>query len=518
MNKYVYTCFCPDEILKSLNSDGIYVLECQFETLFISTLDNIKHFYDNGTYAIIVELPIENPNLYVYCHNDNIYIETNMFKVIKVYSLYELSTYEELGLDIHDNKFIMQHASLEGNFKFMEMSLDMNLNLDYLENIIDTASEKNNLDVLKWWIKSGLPLKYTEKAINNASINNHIEILNFWLNSNLPLKYSYEALDEAFSDTKINTVYILEWWVNSNLPLKYTHKLIDNLCAHGEIDILNWWVKSGLELKYTSNAIDFASAYNHINILNWWIDSGLELKYTSDAIDSASYNSNISILDWWLKSGLELKYTTKALDYLSHFGLNSTIINILNWWKKSGLEIKYSKIFLNGKGHDINILNAMLDLKIPLKYSKKCMDELIRTKICAQDIINIIKWWMDNNLKLKYSHKFIDAMFDKKYIPVLDWLDSINFEFKYSSDAIDSTNHLEIINWWFNHHYPLKYTNMSIDNAFRRGDINMLNVWLRSGNELKFSKPIMVRYNDKVQKSIDWWLASGLPKEAILFS
>ncbi|AGF84987.1 repeat protein [Moumouvirus goulette] len=517
MNKYVYTCHLPDEILKSLNSEGIYCLSCEFETLYISTLDNINYFYDDGTYAIIIELPKENPNLFIHRHDDNIYIETNMFRVLKVYSLYELSTYEELGLNIQDNKFIMEHASSKGNFKFLQMSIDMNLNLNYSKKIIDSVCENNKLETLKWWVKSGLELKYSNNALDNASIKGHTEILNFWLNSNLPLKYTNKSLDEAFSDTKVNSINILDWWINSNLPLKYSHKLIDNLCTYGKIDILNRWVNSGLELKYTTDAMDLASAHDHIDILNWWVDSGIEIKYSSEAFDIASSDSSTSILNWWLKSGLELKYTNKSLDWLTYYNVDGPIIETLNWWKESGLEIKYSKILLNKKGHNIDILNAVLGLGVPLKYSKKCIDNITGKRLESQNIINIIKWWMNNNLELKYSHEFIDKMFDKKYISVLDWLESINFEFKYSSNAIDSIKNIETLLWWFNHHYPLKYTNMSIDNAFRRGDINMLNVWLKSGNELKFSKPIMARYSDKVKNSTDWWLSVGLPKEAILF-
>lgn len=176
---------------------------------------------------------------------------------------------------------------------------------------------------------------------------------------------------------------------------------------------------------------------------------------------------------------------------------------------------KIFQIFLNELGHNINILNEVLNLGVPFKYSKTCIDNIILRNIDSQEIINIIKWWINNNLKLKYSHKFIDAMFDKKYISVLNWLDSINFEFKYSNDAIDSINDIESLQWWFNHNYPLKYTNTSIDNAFRRGDINMLDIWYKSGKELLFSKPIRYRYTDKVKKSIDWWLSSGLSKEAI---
>ncbi len=209
--------------------------------LHFSRLQNVVDQYQDGSVLYIVSIPYEDPinitigmsRRIIFKKNPKI-LSSNKYIIGESYSLYDITTYQKFGLNIADNKFI-----------------------------VDLACKEDNIDFLKWWISSGIPLHYSENAIKYACQNANIDILNWWFESNLPIIYSETALDCChFRDTKI-----LDWWINSGLELKYTEKTM-NIQKFPKI--LDWWINSGLEIKYSSDAIDIASHLGRIEILDWW--------------------------------------------------------------------------------------------------------------------------------------------------------------------------------------------------------------------------------------------------------
>ena len=185
---------------------------------YFTTIDHINQFYRYGIYLREVILPADDPELKVVKHG--IFYRANKVILGKKYSLLDITTYHDLGLDAASDS-----------------------------RAIDYASEHGLIDVLNKWKSSGLELKYSNRAIDLASEKGCVEVL--------------------------------DWWKYSELELIYSNYAIDLASEYGHIEVLNWWKSSGLELKYSEHAIDCASAYGHIEVLNWWKSLELELKYSN---------------------------------------------------------------------------------------------------------------------------------------------------------------------------------------------------------------------------------------------
>ena len=257
--------------------DGLNVLNEEFNQtgscvaggFYFTTLEHISKFYGYGINIRVVELPESDRDFLMVKDPESDKWRANKIILGKKYSLFDPITYQELGLNITENNYLINNASRHGC-----------------------------LDVLKRWKKSGLILKYTHDAIDTASKNGH--------------------------------THILDWWLNSGFELKYSNNAIEYASGYGRVNVLEWWKKSGLKLKYSCSAIDFASHGCHLNVLDWWINSGLKLKYTSDAFNFAT-NTDTHVFDWWKNSGLEIKSNFCTMDQAIEW-LCESIVSVGNFW------------------------------------------------------------------------------------------------------------------------------------------------------------------------------------------
>lgn len=436
-------------------------------SLHFSRLQNIVDQYSEGSILYIISIPYEElPKItigmsrrVIFRKNPNI-LSSNKYIIGELYSLFDITTYQKFGLNIADNKFI-----------------------------VDLACKENNIDFLKWWISSGIPLHYSENAIKYACQNANIDILNWWFESNLPIIYSETAIDESHSDNSM----VLDWWINSGLELKYTEKSMDKNNFPKKLD---WWINSGLELKYSSDAMDRASKFGYIDVLNWWKKSGLTLKYTNQAIDKACYHGKIKILEWWINSGLEIKYTPCIEISIGEFS-DLKIVKIFEWWKKSGLYFYFHADIINWISIDrrFNSLKWLLYNNVKFEYTEESMDNIYDTEM--------LDLWKYSGLELKYTFNNIDYASGHKYIETLNWWINSGLELKYSNNAIDYCNHIDILDWWISSGLELKYTKKSLDRILELTNINnymyILNWWINSGLELKYSE----KYSNKMSEIIN---------------
>ncbi|ANB51121.1 hypothetical protein [Powai lake megavirus] len=460
------------------------------QSLFYTDIEHINLLYNKGTEIIVIEFP-DHTNLNIIEWENNIY-STNIFKILKIYSLYEPLTYAELNLNLEENKYIIDYASGEGKIDFLNWCISSEFKLNYSESAITNACINNQTHILEWWITSNLPLKYSHKAINHASEQGNISILNIWLNSGLLLKYSHKAIDYC---SDYETIEILDWWLNSGLELKYSVDAIDNASINGCIDVLDWWIKSGLELKYSQRSLAFHCSYcdenEIIKVLNWWIKSGLPLKYDNTIINQASIHGCFNILNWWLDSGLKMRYSEESLIFSDSIYNEDQIIEILNWWLNSSLKLCYDNNLIKycyNYGY-IKVLDLLKNYKLPIYNNSDLFDNGCHIFHIESELFKIIKWWHNSGLELKYTNRFIDNLSIMGHTKIINWILDNNLKFEYTTDALDYAKHVDMLEWWKKSGFELKYTNMSIDRLGQYGySENILQWWFDSGLELRYTE------------------------------
>jgi len=212
---------------------------CVTGGFYFTTIEHIPKFYELGINLRVVELPLSDPEFR--CVNDPAGDRWRANKIYlgKKYSLFDPETYKLFGLDITQNKYIVDFASQYGRIDFLEWFKNSGLKLDYSSNSMDWPSYYCRSSVLQWWKESGLESKYSDRSLDWASSKGHINILNWWLKSGLELKYTQNSMDQASN--------------NKNL------------------DVLNWWLKSGLKLRYNYETYTRA-LYKNETIAQWWRD------------------------------------------------------------------------------------------------------------------------------------------------------------------------------------------------------------------------------------------------------
>lgn len=209
---------------------------------------------------------------------------------------------------------------------------------EYLEDIVDIASENGNINVLNvlynLHIKNKFEFKYTENAIDNACFKGHNDVVEWFYNHN--------------------------HYLENELEFKYTEDAIDWACESGNINIVEWFYnhRDEIEFKYTSDAIDNAAEHKHMNIIEWFYNhkNEFKFKYTKDAVDTAFENKHYKVVKWFHDHRDEYKFkftsTLRLNCYMvsvNGFKLNdfTKCINVLEWintYEKEYLPIRYKDL------------------------------------------------------------------------------------------------------------------------------------------------------------------------------
>lgn len=116
----MYVLIMNDEYysnIKNYEIDKNGFIYNKYSSFCVTKLKYISKFYRKGTNISIIELPDNNNNKLFIIKYGKLW-EVNIIKIIKTYSLYDLSTYEELGLQIENNKYLMDYPSRDGKVEF----------------------------------------------------------------------------------------------------------------------------------------------------------------------------------------------------------------------------------------------------------------------------------------------------------------------------------------------------------------------------------------------------------------
>jgi len=119
---------------------------------------------------------------------------------------------------------------------------------------------------------------------------------------------------------------------------------------------------------------------------------------------------------------------------------------------------------------------------------------------------------------LKINEYYIDQASEKGCLKILEWsLKTLNKSMPYSCSAINNAStegHVKVLDWWVNSGLEFKYTKYAIDWASQGGHVDVLEWWLKAKNdyglELKYSD--MAIYCASLNchsKVLDWWLKAS---------
>jgi len=201
----------------------------------------------------------------------------------------------------------------------------------------------------------------------------------------------------------------------------YIYILSDKYLIHN----LNMLKRMNLFFEYNSGYTDYICSKGYVSILNLIINTGLPLKYDYKALDIASGYGHVNVLEWWKNSGLELKYSRSALDNASGNGH----INVLDWWLNSGLKLEYSENALinAARNNRINVLDWWINSKLPLKYGHELFKNTIyETKDTKY---NIFEWMYNNKLQIYYNMLTLNDAFKCGDIETLRWCKKLGFPY-----------------------------------------------------------------------------------------
>ncbi len=240
--------------------DGLNVVNEEFDDrgasaigiAYFTDINHVPLFYGRGINIRKVTLPDTDSDFEMVATEDGKF-RVNRIILGEKMSLFDPKTYQDLGLNMQDNNYLVYFACKYKNFDF-----------------------------LNWWLTSGLELYYAYYIIDHASKNGDFDILNWWLKSGLKLEFSADSMIFA--------------------------------AANGRADVLDWWIESGLRWKCLPSAVDEASTNGHVNVLEWFKKNMCVPGYTGAAFNGAFENNHIAVLDWWLNSGLKIKYSYKFIE------------------------------------------------------------------------------------------------------------------------------------------------------------------------------------------------------------
>jgi ankyrin repeat protein len=133
-------------------------------------------------------------------------------------------------------------------------------------------------------------------------------------------------------------------------------------------------------------------------------------------------------------------------------------------------------------------------------------------KATARNNINVLEWWKNSGFPLKYTSKLFDTLYCNT--DMLDWWKNSGLELEYSEDVLDYASrygYIDILDWWLNSGLELKYSEYALNNASNYDHIDVLEWWFNSGLPLKYdARALDLASSNGHVDVLEWWKNSGL--------
>jgi hypothetical protein len=368
-----------------------------------------------------------------------------------------------------EHNFIV-HNKMEGNIVeyIEEIYKEFNLEYKISHDCVDYASIKYINWLYNKYKLGYIKFEYSNYAIKNAIITNSVELLKWWIDHSDEFELKYEDL--IFYNTKIETLNFL-LYEQDVIKIEITPEIfitnficfINNQDKENTYEILDFVYDYLIKNNYDIN-LDLENVYiSSVNILNW-------------------------LYDKWKLDQVKLKYTKNNFIY----NISGNDFDCIKWW------------FNHIDDFDIDIVIDENDYILP-NYD-------IRDKIFIyidELSIEMIKflYFEQKIIKMNIYPKMIDILFNTNKLDTIDFFYNIKHEynFEYTSDAIDNCNHTYAMKWWLAHmnELELKYTSKSIDKILNQSDDDLIMTESDWSNSHSQSHDIKSKY-------LKWWCDNRL--------
>ena len=399
------------------------------------------------------------------------------------------------------------------------------------QQMFERACKRGRISTLKWLIKHLGPLIFSDEIFEAASCGSNTCVLN-WLK---------EALGYQETGATGATGYFGPLKACIGSPRWPTEICMDEMSIAG----LRWWARESEEpwftglgdhkptLVWTWRAIHYACATHNFAILSWWAKSGLPLEADGMTLEDAIDEGNLSILDWWADNGLPvngkfrlrqpsmevLAWASKHLVGQKDVYVGMEVVDIknamnredftaLSWLRDSGVKIycgMYGFIELGMDKHGPEASEWWRQTFVGYFNGQNNMCPGIPSVIGLGTLARF-KWWAG---VLKHVGPGKDRIGR-----CIAWAGLVEYLCRHSK--------YDILDCWVENidHMPMVLTPRIFTKASERGDIEMLNWWLRAskcrwfsgaGLRLKHSYHAVGAASAMGHvRVLEWWKRSGL--------
>ena len=305
-------------------------------------------------------------------------------------------------------------------------------------------------------------------SIKVACIERRENILNFIVNDKPILEYIVNENMDFISYLIQSSYYDLVIKLLNSQPTLITIKCVNEACVSGNEEILRLCLKKKpgyIDLIYYGS--DMACSKGYMNIVKVLCEYGYE--FSEDSINGAIEYGHLDIAKFLYKN-----YNLEPFEFAIDETTVKGHLNVLEWLYATRLmnviDINYVLVQACCSNH----LPIVKWLCTKIKPTQTCMD-----CACERNSLDVAKFLYE-----KYGLMCTDTSFDvtasEGHIEMIHWLTSIGNT--ATMDAVDScacTNQFDML-IWLDKNRTEKGTQLAIENAVKRGNIDMVNYLLQN--------------------------------------
>ncbi|CCL99194.1 uncharacterized protein FIBRA_01209 [Fibroporia radiculosa] len=129
-----------------------------------------------------------------------------------------------------------------------------------------------------------------------------------------------------------------------------------------------------------------------------------------------------------------------------------------------------------------------------------------------------LDWWVYSGIPLEYTELALENASAKNQLNVLTWWKEqsatrgLPLKIGRVMDMASNAGHVEVLDWWAHSQLEFKYDRQAIYHASCHGRVEVLQWWLNSGLQLIFDQEVLTGATKHNRPDVlGWWDKSGLP-------
>ncbi|KAI9348972.1 hypothetical protein DFJ73DRAFT_796319, partial [Zopfochytrium polystomum] len=185
-------------------------------------------------------------------------------------------------------------------------------------------------------------------------------------------------------------------------------------------------------------------------------------------------------------------------------------ISILQWWVDSQLELPFDRRWLVGGLRSVVLLQWCKENGFIAECWENAIDD--------ERDPDVLQWWKDSGFELRYSAKALEYASERAGTGVLEWWRSSGLPLNLDGTAravqtASKQQRLDVLEWWRAECGPdMPCTAEAMDAASSCGHIAVLEWWKGSSLVPKYTEAAIDKASELGRvEALQWWKKSGLP-------